>query len=419
MIDASIIGGLKPPQFENPVNALARVLEVQNAQQSNDLNRLKMDEYQRGVEETKTLADIYRGAYGQDGKLDRNALLSGVASRGLGAKIPALQKGLLETDELQGKVDKQKTELLDARLKQSRAFLETVSTPEDYIRWHEANHKDPVLGPALAAHGVTAETSRTAITEALKSPGGFEDLLNKSRLGIEKYTELNKPTFQTRNTGATTDTLQLPGLGGTPKVVNTIKNTQSPDSAASIGEQRRHNQKMEGFRSTEVAMGGKPPPGYRWNGPNLEAIPGGPGDKLPESQQKQVVGVNNLSNAIAEYRAQLKDYGKLDSLRPDARATMGTKYNNMMLQAKEAYNLGVLNGPDLEILTSVITDPRSLKGAVTSKEALDKQASELDRIMKKMGEVSGQARQPQNKPGGATGEWGGSNDDPLGIRGGR
>lgn len=154
------------------------------------------------------------------------------------------------------------------------------------------------------------------------------------------------------------------------------------------------------LKSQEIQMGGKPPPGYRWNGANLEAIPGGPGDKLPESQQKQVVGVNNLSNAISEYRDELKKFGTFDAASPDKRAAMGTKYNNMMLQAKEAYNLGVLNGPDLDILTAVITDPRSLKGVITSKGALDQQASELDRIMQGIGQVSGQARQPQNKPGG-------------------
>ena len=57
-------------------------------------------------------------------------------------------------------------------------------------------------------------------------------------------------------------------------------------------------------------------------------------------------------------------------LKPSARAGIGTKYNNMLLQAKEAYNLGVLNGPDYEILQTVITDPRSLTGIATPKKAL-------------------------------------------------
>lgn len=51
------------------------------------------------------------------------------------------------------------------------------------------------------------------------------------------------------------------------------------------------------------------------------------------------------------------------------------------MQAKEAYNLGVLNGPDLAILEQIIYNPTSMKGVVVGKEAIDAQASELDRIM--------------------------------------
>jgi hypothetical protein len=108
--------------------------------------------------------------------------------------------------------------------------------------------------------------------------------------------------------------------------------------------------------------------------------------KLPEAQQKQIVGTKNLKNAIAEYKDQMGGWNASDIVKPDARAAMGVKYNNMMLQAKEAYNLGVLNGPDFEILTSVVTDPRSITGAITSNDALVKQATELDRIM---GDISG------------------------------
>lgn len=192
--------------------------------------------------------------------------------------------------------------------------------------------------------------------------------------------------------------------------VSTLAKSQSPDSIASNATQIRgqnltdaRGREANDLKRQELVNGGKAPAGYRWNQDGtLEAIPGGPGDKLPESQQKQVVGVNNLSSAIKEYRAELAGYGKFDGLSPDARAKMGTKYNNMMLQAKEAYNLGVLNGPDFDILQSVITDPRSLKGAVTSKDALDSQASELDRIMQGVAGVSSKARQPQQAGGAAT-----------------
>jgi hypothetical protein len=133
-------------------------------------------------------------------------------------------------------------------------------------------------------------------------------------------------------------------------------------------------------------QGGKPPSGYRWKADgSLEPIPGGPSDgggKPPEAYSKQTSGIQNLQTAITEYQAALKDFGTMDMLSPDARAAMGTKYNNMMLQAKEAYNLGVLNGPDYSILQSVVADPTSMRGAVTSNAALNNQASELGRIMK-------------------------------------
>lgn len=194
---------------------------------------------------------------------------------------------------------------------------------------------------------------------------------------------------------------ELLNLGGREVAVNpfdvrpgqSFTRTVSPDTAFT-------QSRMDARQAAEIASGGKPPPGYRWTPDGtLAAIPGGPGDKLPESQQKQVVGVNNLSNAIREYRTELGGFTMSDALKPDARARMGTKYNNMMLQAKEAYNLGVLNGPDFEILQSVITDPRSLKGAITSNKALDTQASELDRIMQGVAGVSSQARQPQQSGG--------------------
>lgn len=145
------------------------------------------------------------------------------------------------------------------------------------------------------------------------------------------------------------------------------------------------------------------PPGYRWEGPGkLGAIPGGPADKLPEKQQGQVIGVQNLRDAIGEYRSQLDTHSKADVLNPAARAEMGTKYQNMMLQAKEAYNLGVLNGPDMKVLESVITNPMSINGLMTPRRSLDRQAAELDRIMSKMAGVASQTR-PRGAAGATVG----------------
>jgi len=101
------------------------------------------------------------------------------------------------------------------------------------------------------------------------------------------------------------------------------------------------------------------------------------GKPLPEAATKQVTGATNLKDAINNYKTKLEGFSTVDMANPNARASMGNAYNNMMLQAKEAYNLGVLNGPDYQILQSVVKDPTSAGALFVSKKALNEQASDL------------------------------------------
>jgi hypothetical protein len=98
---------------------------------------------------------------------------------------------------------------------------------------------------------------------------------------------------------------------------------------------------------------------------------------LPEGLNKQVTGSVNLSDAITDYQTKIKNFSTVDFANPDKRAEMGNSYNNMMLQAKEAYNLGVLNGPDYAILQKVVRDPTNPSSLLFTNKALDKQAENL------------------------------------------
>jgi hypothetical protein len=103
------------------------------------------------------------------------------------------------------------------------------------------------------------------------------------------------------------------------------------------------------------------------------------GKPLPEGATKQVTGATNLKDAITNYKKTLEGFSTLDMANPNARANMGNAYNNMMLQAKEAYNLGVLNGPDYQILQSVVKDPTSPSAILVGKKTLEKQANDLSK----------------------------------------
>jgi len=107
--------------------------------------------------------------------------------------------------------------------------------------------------------------------------------------------------------------------------------------------------------------------------------------KSGEAQTKQIGGIDSLNSAIQSYKEKLKTWSPTDAADPNKRAQMKTVYNNMMLQAKEAYGLGVLNGPDYSILTDTIADPVSAKGLVYGATGgLDQQAKTLDDLMTNM-----------------------------------
>ena len=158
-----------------------------------------MQEAQRTAKSQNVLADAYAQATDETGKIDYNKLTRLVAAGGGGAQLPGIQKLRTEQSAAETKLQKDQADLLDAKLKQSRSFLDTIdlanpNAPAQYLAWHEANHKDPIIGAALAARGVSADQSRAQIMAAIaKGPAAFANLVKQSMLGTEKFMEMNKP----------------------------------------------------------------------------------------------------------------------------------------------------------------------------------------------------------------------------------
>lgn len=134
------------------------------------------------------------------------------------------------------------------------------------------------------------------------------------------------------------------------------------------------------------------------SGPGMAPLKGA--SKLGEGQKKQISGIESLSGAVDAYAAAIDQWNNKKFLNPNERAKMGTLYNNMMLQAKEAYNLGVLNGPDYDILQSVIKDPTTAGALLVSNDTLKGQATTLrDMMQKNIGSIRNPGnQQPQGSP---------------------
>jgi hypothetical protein len=124
------------------------------------------------------------------------------------------------------------------------------NAPAAYLQWHEANHADPIIGPALKARGVTVDQSRAQIDAAIaKGPQAFADLINGSKLGTEKFMELNKPTTNVVDQSGQKQMFQTPGLGGAPKSVGTFADVPLP---ANVFEQKKQIAKAGASNITQT-----------------------------------------------------------------------------------------------------------------------------------------------------------------------
>ena len=221
-IDPNIALGVRPLELPNQLAQYGQLAQIQSAQNQNQLAQYQLGAAQRAEKTQNMLADAYMQATDQaTGKIDYNKLTGLLAAGGGGAQLPAIQTARMQQETAQTAQQKAIVELGDAKLKQSRQFLDTINptdpnAPAEYLAWHEANHKDPILGPMLEARGVTAAQSRQRIDDAIaKGPASFAQLINQSKLGTEKFMEMNKPVTNVGPTGI----VQTPGLGGAATIV--------------------------------------------------------------------------------------------------------------------------------------------------------------------------------------------------------
>lgn len=239
-INPAIALGVKGIELADPLAQYGRVAAIQQAQQQNALAQLQMRQAEREQEATNALNRAYTEAYNpQTGDVDINRLRTSLASGGFGSKLPDIEKKLGEVKTQRLTQQKTEGEVLDAALKRSRGFLETLDpnapgAAEAYVAWHEANHKDPIIGPALAARGVTADQSRGRIAQLIQTPGGLTRLINESKLGTEKFMELNKPQLSTTDVGGEVVSRTFAPLTGELKTIGTQKKTMAPGEAERI-----------------------------------------------------------------------------------------------------------------------------------------------------------------------------------------
>ena len=181
--------------------AEANQLALQGQRRQNEIAALTADQTRQTMAssaEDRNALQRLAATWGADTSIDqRVASLRNSGRPALMQQADALEKQGLEKQKTDAEVSAKNADAIASAIKNSRTWLDGISTPEQYIAWHEANHRDPALGPYLEARGITADQARARITKALSQPGGFAKMLNDSKLGAEKaYDNLLKEAQQ-------------------------------------------------------------------------------------------------------------------------------------------------------------------------------------------------------------------------------
>ena len=228
--DPSIIMGYRGMgELPNPMNQLAQVSQIQNAQNQNALAQYQLSSAQRADEQQRSL---YAAAANPDFKLDVNTALrhgpAGMAA--LKAQQEAQAAGLTQ-QKLRGEISAQTPKLQNDVSEQFKKQLTNVNDYDSAVNWLDKQYKHPVLGPLMAQMPF-----EEAVRQIPQDPTKFQEWKNKNALGIEKYIEQNKPTTFETGTGQVKQRMSMPGLGGaaTPIAGSVMKQVPTP------GEELRH-----------------------------------------------------------------------------------------------------------------------------------------------------------------------------------
>lgn len=209
-VDSSIAMSGRQFQMADPLEMQSKVLSLGQLAGQQQLQQMQIQQAQRTQDQENTLADLYKGNVSADGTINRQGVLSGAAQRGLGSKIPGMQKQFADadkatadvghvgaqTDELKWKVAKGKQEASGA------ALSSLLSNPN-------VTHDD-VIGTmvGLVKRGiVTPEQGQQAIQELPGDPVRLRQyLVQKGMENVEagKRMEMMAPKRQEVNDGKTT-----------------------------------------------------------------------------------------------------------------------------------------------------------------------------------------------------------------------
>lgn len=240
LVDPNIAMSFRAPEIK-PRNTLAEYAQLQQlmtGQQTQELNRLQMQEYERAREEEQNIRNRLAGGVSLDDPGTRNFLLGSKTGRDILQRQSDLLKAQTEDAARRAKL-MQDTEAM------YRNMATQIGNKGDAANFLQRMLNDPALKDAP----ITRIPLMEQVRHIPDDPQGLDNWIKQFALGATKWVTENKPVITQQNLGGTVRSIQTPGLGGAATVVPGSEATVTLTEAQKLQDQReRERIRLEGQR---------------------------------------------------------------------------------------------------------------------------------------------------------------------------
>jgi hypothetical protein len=284
---------------------------------------------------------------------DRMSALRGTGLPGALRQADAMAAAQLKTQQDQAALGKTQAETEKIKAEQATKIHGEIKKGLGFVFSNPSREAaESAIGQLEQIFGLPMDSYRQQIAN-LQTPEQFKQWAAGHAIEADKQLT----TFTNRNTGGSTDTLAQNPVLGTVRVANSTRNTQSPDSAASVAATIR-GQNMTDARARE---------GLALQRERMASGSTDNGKPLPTSALKMqqealdAIGVSSSINAdLGKLEQQIKDgklsFGPVSNLANTGRNLAGMSNENSRNFATFRSNLERLRNESLRLNTGVQTD---------------------------------------------------------------
>ena len=249
-VDPSIAMGYRPIQIESPINQMAAMAQLEGLQQQRQQNALKMQEYQRGMQQRNALATIHADPNVKVGSPEYLARVQQDAPDLYGDVATRVQ----QRAELEEKVEERKFKNLDRRLGLFKSIVPNINSEHGVYQYVQAAYNDPDLKPILEKIQPLEDALESNVAAFYKDPDEWR--MRASGVSAEKLAELalQRTRAEREETRLDLEAARVEETQRHQRAMESISGTQAERQQKQLEETQRHNKAMEGLDARRVGI---------------------------------------------------------------------------------------------------------------------------------------------------------------------